>query len=426
MNEITAGILSVTLWISGIVYMNTVEKREHFRKRFLGCTGIYLLLSGSIIYSFMDNLIVLGLVGRVLGFLLLAVFLYVCWDVSLLVGVYYAIWAMMSWQLMYELWYGITGILQAHYGQDLGRDVLSCMLLFAVCNPIAAYTIAKWIPEDTQKIVGPRQFWAGMVVFLAFEIVGYAPGNVELVPTDLKWMTIYLVQILLAVILYLQNELFKKSAMRQELAVMNMLWKKEQEQYELSRENIALINQKCHDLKHQIRAIRTSNKEDVEKYLREMEESVSIYEAIVKTGNEVLDTILTEKSLYCREREITVSCVADGSQMEFINTVDLYAILGNALDNAIEAVQGFCEQEKRQIDVMIYRQQQFLVIHIVNPSNEKLVYEEELPVTTKKDKRYHGFGLKSIRYLVKKYDGYLTVSEEDGCFSLKILMPIPT
>lgn len=426
MNTITAGILSVTLWISGIVYMNTVEKREHFRKKFIGCTSIYLLLSGSIIYNFMDNLIVLGLVGRVLGFLLLAVFLYVCWDVSLLVSVYYAIWAMMSWQLMYELWYGITGILQVHYGADLGRDVFGCILLFAICNPIAAYTVAKWIPEDTQKIVGPRQFWAGVVVFLAFEIVAYAPGNVERVPSDVKWIIIYLVQVLLAVILYLQNELFKKSAMRQELAVMNMLWKKEQEQYELSRENIALLNQKCHDLKHQIRAIRNSNKEEVEKYLTEMEESVSIYEAIVKTGNEVLDTILTEKSLYCREREITVSCVADGSQMEFINTVDLYAILGNALDNSIEAVERFAEREKRQIDVMIYRQQQFLVIHIVNPSSEKLVYEEELPVTTKKDKRYHGFGLKSIRYLVKKYDGYLAVSEEDECFSLKILIPIPT
>ena len=138
----------------------------------------------------------------------------------------------------------------------------------------------------------------------------------------------------------------------------------------------------------------------MDKYLEEMEGSIQIYESMVQTGNEVLDTILTEKSLICREKGITVSCVADGSQMEFINTVDLYAILGNALDNAMEAVEKFKHQEKRQIDVLIYRQQNFLVMNIMNPLKGELVYEEELPVTTKGDKSFHGFGLKSMKYMV--------------------------
>ena len=279
------------------------------------------------------------------------------------------------------------------------------------------------MPTGGPKKIGPRQLSSALLIFVTFEIIAISPENLENVPG--KWQTLYLSQLLLAVILYLQNELFKKSAMRQELAVMNMLWKKEQEQYELSKENIALINQKCHDLKHQIRAIRNSSKEDIDKYLEEMEGSIRIYESIVKTGNEVLDTILTEKSLYCRERGITVSCVADGSQMDFINTVDLYAILGNALDNAMEAVEKFKHEEKRQIDVLIYRQQNFLVMNIINPMKESLVYEEELPVSTKGDRRFHGFGLRSMQYMVKKYDGFLNISEEDGCFSLKILIPIP-
>lgn len=191
------------------------------------------------------------------------------------------------------------------------------------------------------------------------------------------------------VILYLQNELFKKSDMKQELQLMNLLWKMEQEQYHLTKENIALINQKSHDLKHQIKALRKASKEEYDKYLDE------------------------------------VSCVAEGKQMDFVNTIDLYAILGNALDNAIEAVEKFEEREKRQIDVLIYRKQNFLVINIMNPIPERLVYEEELPVTTKGDRKFHGFGLRSIQYLVRKYDGVVNISEEDGCFSLKILMPIP-
>ena len=135
-----------------------------------------------------------------------------------------------------------------------------------------------------------------------------------------------------------------------------------------------------------------------------MEDSVKIYETIVKSGNEVLDTILTEKSLYCKERGITVSCVVDGSQLGFINTIDLYAILGNAIDNAIEAVEKFKHVEKRQIDVCIYRSQQFLVMNIINPMKEKLVYEEELPRTTKKDTLHHGYGLKSIQYRRKVWE----------------------
>ena len=206
---------------------------------------------------------------------------------------------------------------------------------------------------------------------------------------------------------------------------MEVLWKKNEEQYQLARENIAVINQKVHDLKHQVRAIRDASKEDLDRYLEEVEESVQIYESMIQTGNEVLDTILTEKSLYCQARGIQVSCVADGRQMQFINTVDLYAILGNAIDNAIEEVSEFREKEKRQIDVLIYRQQQFLVIHIINPMRGTLQYEEGIPVTTKSDRRIHGFGLRSIKYMLKKYDGFLNLSAEDGVFSLMMLIPVP-
>ena len=214
--------------------------------------------------------------------------------------------------------------------------------------------------------------------------------------------------------------------MRQELELMEILWKKNKEQYQLAKDNIAVINQKVHDLKHQIRAIRNASKEDVDRYLEEVEDSVQIYESIVQTGNEVLDTILTEKSLYCKSKDIQVSCVADGIQMKFINTVDLYAILGNAIDNAIEEVEKFQEKEKRQIDVLIYRQQQLLAINVINPLKGKLEYEAGLPVTTKADRKIHGFGLRSIQYILKKYDGFMNVTEEDGIFTLMMLVPIPT
>lgn len=425
MEQVLAFIFITAMWTGAYTFVGKMERRERFGLRLVLNVGIFY--AAMILFSngLAGDISMLRLIWRVIGTPVLVVFIFGCWKLSFSLSLYYAMWSFMVWQLMCELWAGVAAFIQDRTVSASVCEVILCVLLFAAGNLIVLFTLARWMPEDSKEKLGPRQLILAIIIYSAFEAVGYTSGNESFEMGSGKWLVIYLAQLLLIVILYLQNELFKKSAMRQELAVMNMLWKKEQEQYELSKENIAIINQKCHDLKHQIRAIRYMNKEEIDAYLEEMEDSIKIYESIVKTGNEVLDTILTEKSLYCKEQGITVSCVADGSQMGFINTIDLYAILGNALDNAIEAVEKFGCQEERQIDVMIYRQQQFLVINIVNPTKEKLVYEEELPKTTKKDRLHHGFGLKSIQYMVKKYDGQLNISEEDGCFSLKILIPMP-
>lgn len=425
MNQMLAFVFVSAMWICAITYVREIERKEHFRLRAVLYIGSFYVLTMLFMCFFSAEISLLRLIWRVIGMPVLFVFIYICWDLSASLSLYYAMWSFMSWQLMCELWIGAVSVLQYTRSSTPLQEIILSLLTFTIGNLIVRFTLAHWMPEDSKEKLGPRQLISAIVIFSAFEVVGYTPGIDVYKPGENKWLIIYLTQVLLGLILYLQSEMFKKSAMRQELEVMNMLWKKEQEQYELSKENIALINQKCHDLKHQIRAIRYMNQEEIDAYLNEMEESIQIYESIVKTGNEVLDTILTEKSLYCKERGITVSCVADGSQMRFMNTIDLYAILGNALDNAMEAVEKFECEEERQIDVMIYRQQQFLVINIINPMKENLVFEEELPRTTKKDRFHHGFGLKSIRYIVKKYDGNLNVSTEDGCFSLKILLPIP-
>lgn len=409
-------------WISSIFFMKQPRKERFGLRMVLSLSaGLAAILILGYFYAHAGrngSFVLLMLNG-----VLLIPFLKCNWKIFWSAAIYNTVWFRMVWWLMAEVWRMIRQSPIYRLSDIEGYIVV--VLFFAFHCLICERTIMRWIPEVGKKHIGPRQLISAMLLGALFEIMAYMPEIYSFSEGITSWLVVFLLQIVCVFILYLQNELFRKSAMRQELAMMELLLRKEKEQYLLARENIAIINQKCHDLKHQIRAIRKSDEADKSRYLKEVEQSIRIYEAIVKTGNEVLDTILTEKSLYCEEREITVSCVTDGQLLEFVNVIDLYSLLGNALDNAIEAVERLKEPEKRQIDVLIYQQQNFVVVNIVNPLEENLVFEEELPITTKEDKNLHGFGMRSMKYILKKYEGFLSVSQEDGYFSLKMLIPMP-
>ena len=216
----------------------------------------------------------------------------------------------------------------------------------------------------------------------------------------------------------------KRLALQHELDVQQQLWHKSREQYQLSAENVDLINRKCHDLKHQIAALRRiSDRQEREESIQALEQSVMIYDSVVKTGNDILDTVLTEKSLLCESRGITLTCVADGDCLGFMDGVDIYTIFGNALDNAIESVTPLDDPEQRTIAVSVFSRAGLVLFQMENYYQGALNFDGDLPVTHKADKGYHGFGLKSIRSTAEKYGGFLTIQAEDGIFLLRVTIP---
>jgi len=133
-----------------------------------------------------------------------------------------------------------------------------------------------------------------------------------------------------------------------------------------------------------------------------------------------------EKGLFCQEHDIQWTCMVNGSKLSFMKIEDIYAVFGNALDNAVEAVLCLAEKEKRVISVQTLEQNQLLLIQIRNYYDQELHFENGLPLTTKCDKTQHGYGMKSIRHIVETYDGILTVQAQDGIFMLQILLPVET
>ena len=161
-------------------------------------------------------------------------------------------------------------------------------------------------------------------------------------------------------------------------------------------------------------------------YIREIEQAAVFYESSAKTGNKMLDLLLMEKLLYCEKYKIKLSCIAEGEKLAFMDAMDLYSLFGNALDNAIESVVQEKDEKKRIISFRVASHGQMLSIHFENYIAHELMFEDDLPVTTKSDKEYHGFGMMSIRHIVEKYGGTLQISTRDNLFQLNILMSIPT
>lgn len=224
------------------------------------------------------------------------------------------------------------------------------------------------------------------------------------------------------ILLFIQFELLLHRELEEDMKTMDRLYVQQKEQYEKAEENIEIINIKCHDLKHQIHQIGKTKQID-EGTIQEMTNALSIYDTRVKTGNEALDIILTEKSLYCYQNHIKLTCIADGKILSNMDKADIFSLFGNLIDNAIEAVKNLSDS-KKTIGLDLRRSHNFISINVHNYFEGKIQYENGLPVTTKKDKENHGFGFKSIRYICNKYNGNFSIDINGQVFSVTVLMPL--
>ena len=227
------------------------------------------------------------------------------------------------------------------------------------------------------------------------------------------------------VMLLLYHYLIVEVGARTEAELEQQILQMQYSNYQISQESIDLINQKYHDLKHQIAALRFElNDEEKYGYLTQMEDEIRQYEAENKTGNKVLDTILTAKTLVCQNQRISMNVVADGSLLDFMSTMDLSVLFGNALDNAIRGAASVDNENERLIRVVVCEQLGCVLVKIKNRYACVVRFDGKDLLTTKNNKDYHGYGVKSIRKTVEKYDGTVTIRTEDGWFLLSILFPV--
>ena len=235
--------------------------------------------------------------------------------------------------------------------------------------------------------------------------------------------TYYLALLLIdTVVLFYQYTIYQTLGLERENETVRLLLTQSSKQYQIAKQNMEQVNIKCHDLRHQIRLFRGTGRID-ESVLKEMEQAVDAYDTTVKTGNPALDVLLTEKNQICRSKQIGFTCMADGKGLAYMEPADLYALFGNALENAIEATEQLTDPAQKQIVLTVRPVEGFCSVHLQNYTKEPLRLENGLPVTSKQDRLNHGFGTRSMQLLVEKYGGELTFQQEADVVNIYMLLP---
>ena len=417
-------VCGIQLWGAALTYWLPLRHSPHFWQRALLCLIPSIPLSTFLLWADHTPSSLFLRAGAYILFCMWMIFAsHSCTQLDWSGATYCAIWGILSALTTFELWQLLVWCL-AQVNIFLPLDQPSALLLqllfFAAAYCLLRVTVAHSMPYEGSSHIGPRQqisaiILGGMFVLLFLTMQTVTSTGVSRETSIFVVVPLALCQLYCITLLYLQTELFKKAAMEKEMNSLNMLYERQRQQYQVARQNVNIINKRCHELRVQIAALRKLDPDAVPREtLEEAENAARLYDAGANSGNEVLDVVLTEKTLLCQSRRVQLNAVANGSCLQGFEPGDLYALFANALDYAIEGAVRTPDPARRNIDLLVCVRQSFIVINVISPAREP-----EAAAT-----RTEAYELKVLRRIVQKYSGTLTTETQNGFFAIKIIFPL--
>lgn len=169
----------------------------------------------------------------------------------------------------------------------------------------------------------------------------------------------------------------------------------------------------AHDAKNHISAIKNLNADpEIDSYVSEMLESLEKHINVSHSGNRILDVIINKYVTECNIHKIKFTFDVKNNNLTGLEYHDTVTILGNLLDNAIEAAQF---SEKKKITFETDYRNNYSIIIISNSCDKQPLFDDnKTPITTKPNKALHGFGLRSVKKVIKKYNGDFALEYDDN------------
>lgn len=432
-------LFTVELLVGMAIATRQLHRREKFPVRVLLSSAVLLLTAYFFPVLWYNPFYTSFLFLTIFGLTLIAAHL--CFDEPPINILFCGITAYTTQHIAYQTFnflLTIAGV--ANYGDMYLQETPVQVTLFSSVIYLISYILIYWViwvvissclqGEEDLDIGNRRAKLLLSSVIVLVDVVLNAVLVYGIKGTRLPtaaYVVIYLQSVLCcSLALAVHFALLWRESEKREVARVKELWNTDRVMYEKVRESIDLINIKCHDLKYQISALRQGSTEVSSESLLEIEDAISIYSSVLKTGNQVLDTILAERALECEYEHIRLVCMVDGAELSFISPNSLYSLFGNAISNAIEAVRKVDDDEKKLIHLNVYRRNDMVFIHVDNycAATEAPVITNGYPETSKSDRNNHGFGMRSMHMMAEKLGGSMEYHMERDMFHLNFFFPV--
>lgn len=181
-----------------------------------------------------------------------------------------------------------------------------------------------------------------------------------------------------------------------------------------------------HDINKYLRAaadlVVNGNNAEALKVFDELDIKIAENKHIIYCCNKVLNAILAERKFKADEMGIKYHVdVQDGMPLDFLANIDLISIVGNMVDNALEAAAKVCGERYVEINIFTANEDHFLILEVKNNFAEPPVFGADGYITSKKNKKEHGIGIHTVEKIVRKYNGRLEIKVGTNDFMASVI-----
>ena len=264
---------------------------------------------------------------------------------------------------------------------------------------------------------------SSIAIVISFRVI---TNNIILEPfenTFLIFSTSFL--LLVNIIVYLTYEKAEKSNQKLlEFELINQKNNIDMQYLQLLEKKNETMNIMAHNYKNHIVTIgNMSDSPEIKKYINKMFGEITVYNQIAKTKNRLLDVILSKYIDICNDKNIKFEIDVMTDNLSFINSYDISSLFNNILDNAVEAA-SLSSGRYIHLEITASLNSYHKIIAINSCDNEPRSEKGKL-ITTKRNKDVHGFGTKSIRKIVNKYDGEFQWEYDNQSKQFKLIILLP-
>lgn len=235
-----------------------------------------------------------------------------------------------------------------------------------------------------------------------------------------SFIVINLLSIYLGIIFF---NLQKEQAVILNLEKDKLRLENEEKIQKINQQNINELNKWRHDLKYVFEAIsyqlKNNNIPEIENIISLQQANFINQQFIVKTGNELLDSLLMQRYQQFSKNRIHLIIDCQTAEMPLEHTHFLI-IAGNLLDNALENCKS---NYKKEIRISLNLKANYFYLKIQNTITDSVLENNPSLQTTKENSDEHDIGLKNIKLLLKRYQGEISFHEENNNFIVRIIIP---